>query len=111
MVGPVQNKGGIGKALASAEAAEAEASAAAAAALPPPPPPPLPPYARRVLCQVGVIDLLQFFDNSKRVEHVYKTLLERDRDAEVSAVEPGRYAQRFADFARGVFLPGAPLAS
>jgi uncharacterized protein YfaS (alpha-2-macroglobulin family) len=61
--------------------------------------------------QMGVIDLLQFFDNSKRVEHVYKTMLERDRDAEVSAVEPVRYAQRFGDFARGVFLPGAPLAS
>jgi hypothetical protein len=92
-------------------ASPAPPSSAALAAPSPPVPAPLPPYARRVLCQVGVIDLLQFFDNSKRVEHVYKTMLERDRDAEVSAVEPVRYAQRFGDFARGVFLPGAPLAS
>ena len=106
--------GDVGDGAASAPAASPpppSSAAAVASADGAPVPAPLPPYARRVLCQVGVIDLLQFFDASKRVENAFKLLLERDLDAEVSAVEPGRYASRFSAFCRHVFLPGAPVAT
>lgn len=62
-------------------------------------------YSRHVLCQVGVIDLLQFFDTQKKAENVLKRVVEMDLEANVSAIAPQAYAERIVDFATNVFAP------
>lgn len=64
------------------------------------------PYQRHVVCQLGVIDLLQRWDGAKQLESAFKTLvIARDAKADVSAVEPVRYAARLVDFASAIFDP------
>jgi hypothetical protein len=63
------------------------------------------PYARRVLVQVGLIDLFQFFGTGKKMEAAFKALRHGTLDPDVSAVEPHKYAVRFMAFAANVFTP------
>jgi hypothetical protein len=69
-------------------------------------PRPMPAFqnAARALLQVGVVDVLQFFDTSKRLENAYKQLA-RGPTANISAVDPNAYAVRFMEFASAIFSP------
>ena len=60
------------------------------------PSPPSPsPSARPAVYYIGIIDVLQTWDFTKRMENWFKTSILR-RDAEgVSAIPPGAYAERF----------------
>jgi hypothetical protein len=70
-------------------------------------------YRQRALLQLGVIDMLQTYDVGKRMEHTLKSLryavahAQLGGDADISAVDPGRYAVRFMDMASRIFLPAA----
>ena len=67
--------------------------------------------------QLGVIDVLQFFDASKQMESMYKSLRFGDALAlggggggaaappDISAIDPNRYAVRFMSLASRVFSP------
>jgi 1-phosphatidylinositol-4-phosphate 5-kinase len=76
--------------------------------------------ASRALVQLGVIDVLQFFDTTKQVESFYKQLryagpiavVSADASttssnpvADISAIDPNRYAVRFMDLVSRVFTP------
>ena len=50
----------------------------------------------------GVIDILQTYRPRKKMEHFVKSLF-NDGNA-VSVIEPGKYAHRFREFMREVFL-------
>ncbi|KAJ7552504.1 hypothetical protein O6H91_06G058200 [Diphasiastrum complanatum] len=54
-----------------------------------------------VVLYLGIIDILQEYDISKRVEHAYKSL--QFDPLSISAVEPRLYAKRFQDFIQSVF--------
>lgn len=55
-----------------------------------------------VVLYFGIIDILQDYDISKRLEHAYKSL---HVDAtSISAVDPKLYSRRFRDFIRRVFV-------
>eukprot|EP00271_Cylindrocystis_brebissonii_P022745 TRINITY_DN8872_c0_g2_i1.p1 TRINITY_DN8872_c0_g2~~TRINITY_DN8872_c0_g2_i1.p1 ORF type:complete len:1129 (-),score=236.74 TRINITY_DN8872_c0_g2_i1:716-3769(-) len=53
-----------------------------------------------VLC-FGIIDILQEYDLSKRMEHYYKSLQHDSKS--ISSVEPGFYSSRFRNFMRWTF--------
>lgn len=55
-----------------------------------------------VILYFGIIDILQDYDISKKLEHAYKSL---QVDAtSISAVDPKLYSKRFRDFIRKTFL-------
>ena len=55
-----------------------------------------------VVLYFGVIDILQTYRPRKKMEHFVKSLF-NDGNA-VSVIEPGKYAHRFREFMREVFL-------
>uniref|UniRef100_A0A7N0T3D2 1-phosphatidylinositol-4-phosphate 5-kinase n=1 Tax=Kalanchoe fedtschenkoi TaxID=63787 RepID=A0A7N0T3D2_KALFE len=56
---------------------------------------------RDVILFFGIIDILQDYDISKKLEHVYKSM--QYDPTSISAVEPKHYAKRFRDFIFKVF--------
>lgn len=67
--------------------------------------PPPSPYSKRVLVQLGLIDLFQFFGTGKKLENAFKAVRYGDGKVDVSAVDPARYAVRFMAFAANIFMP------
>eukprot|EP00884_Botryococcus_braunii_P012486 jgi/Botrbrau1/21238/Bobra.39_2s0036.1 len=55
-----------------------------------------------VILYFGIIDILQEYNMSKRIEHGFKSII-NDGKA-ISAVDPRQYARRFQDFLKKVFL-------
>lgn len=53
---------------------------------------------RQVVAQLGIVDLLQQFDLSKRIEHGFKRLMRIGRKTDISAVPAEHYASRFTEF-------------
>lgn len=54
-----------------------------------------------VILYFGVIDILQDYDISKKLEHAYKSL--QVDPTSISAVDPKLYSRRFRDFISRVF--------
>lgn len=50
----------------------------------------------------GIIDILQDYDISKKLEHAYKSM--QYDPTSISAVDPKQYSKRFRDFIFRVFL-------
>lgn len=50
----------------------------------------------------GIIDILQDYDISKKLEHAYKAM--QYDPTTISAVDPGLYSKRFRDFIFKVFV-------
>lgn len=50
----------------------------------------------------GIIDILQDYDISKKLEHAYKSI--QYDPTSISAVDPKQYSKRFRDFVFRVFL-------
>ena len=50
----------------------------------------------------GIIDILQDYDITKKLEHAYKAM-QYDANT-ISAVDPGLYSKRFRDFIFRVFV-------
>ncbi|GMH11294.1 hypothetical protein Nepgr_013135 [Nepenthes gracilis] len=57
-----------------------------------------------VVLYVGIIDILQDYDISKKIEHAYKSL--QVDPTSISAVDPKLYSRRFRDFMHSIFLEG-----
>ena len=55
-----------------------------------------------VVLYFGIIDILQDYDISKKLEHAYKSL--QADPASISAVDPKLYSRRFRDFIRKIFV-------
>lgn len=55
-----------------------------------------------VILYFGIIDILQDYDISKKLEHAYKSL--QADPASISAVDPKLYSKRFRDFMHRVFV-------
>ncbi|MQL91135.1 hypothetical protein Taro_023750 [Colocasia esculenta] len=55
-----------------------------------------------VILHFGIIDILQDYDISKRLEHAYKSL--QADPTSISAVDPKLYSKRFRDFIRKIFV-------
>ncbi|KAK9845785.1 hypothetical protein WJX81_002291 [Elliptochloris bilobata] len=55
-----------------------------------------------VVVYFGIIDVLQEYNMSKRLEHGFKALLADART--ISAVDPRQYSRRFQEFMRSVFV-------
>lgn len=55
-----------------------------------------------VVLYFGIIDILQDYDISKKLEHVYKSL--QADPASISAVDPKLYSRRFRDFIGRIFV-------
>uniref|UniRef100_A0A1D1YW48 1-phosphatidylinositol-4-phosphate 5-kinase n=1 Tax=Anthurium amnicola TaxID=1678845 RepID=A0A1D1YW48_9ARAE len=55
-----------------------------------------------VILYFGIIDILQDYDISKKLEHAYKSL--QADPTSISAVDPKLYSKRFRDFIRKVFV-------
>ncbi|KAH9603441.1 hypothetical protein KSS87_015743 [Heliosperma pusillum] len=55
-----------------------------------------------VILYFGVIDILQDYDISKRLEHAYKSL--QADPTSISAVDPQLYSKRFRDFIGRIFV-------
>ncbi|GLJ50410.1 hypothetical protein SUGI_1074360 [Cryptomeria japonica] len=55
-----------------------------------------------VVLHFGIIDILQDYDITKRLEHVYKSL--QFDSLSISAVDPKAYSKRFQDFIRRTFV-------
>ncbi|XP_037431908.1 phosphatidylinositol 4-phosphate 5-kinase 2-like isoform X1 [Triticum dicoccoides] len=55
-----------------------------------------------VILYFGIIDILQDYDISKRLEHAYKSL--QTDPSSISAVDPRLYSQRFRDFMGRIFI-------
>ena len=62
---------------------------------------PLPPHEDAIVF-FGIIDILQEYNMSKRLEHGLKSM--RHDGATISAVEPRQYSRRFQDFMGQVFV-------
>ncbi|KAK7267799.1 hypothetical protein RIF29_20478 [Crotalaria pallida] len=58
-----------------------------------------------VVLYLGIIDILQEYNMSKKIEHAYKSL--QFDSFSISAVDPTFYSQRFLDFIQKVFPPNA----
>ncbi|KAJ1375775.1 Phosphatidylinositol-4-phosphate 5-kinase, core [Sesbania bispinosa] len=56
-----------------------------------------------VLLYFGIIDILQDYDISKKLEHAYKSL-QVDDPSSISAVDPKLYSRRFRDFVGRIFI-------
>jgi 1-phosphatidylinositol-4-phosphate 5-kinase len=54
-----------------------------------------------VVLYLGIIDILQEYNVSKRVEHAVKSL--KFDPLSISAVDPSSYAKRFVKFLESVF--------
>lgn len=54
-----------------------------------------------VVLYLGIIDILQEYNLSKKIEHAYKSI--QFDSMSISAVEPTFYSQRFLQFIRKVF--------
>lgn len=58
------------------------------------------------ICEVvlyfGIIDILQDYDISKKLEHAYKSL--QADPTSISAVDPKLYSKRFRDFIGRTFI-------
>ncbi|KAG9457213.1 hypothetical protein H6P81_001721 [Aristolochia fimbriata] len=55
-----------------------------------------------VILYFGIIDILQDYDISKKLEHAYKSL--QVDSSSISAVDPKLYSKRFRDFIRKAFV-------
>ncbi|KAJ4967036.1 hypothetical protein NE237_018885 [Protea cynaroides] len=55
-----------------------------------------------VILYFGIIDILQDYDISKKLEHAYKSL--QADPSSISAVDPKLYSKRFRDFIRRIFV-------
>lgn len=55
-----------------------------------------------VILFFGIIDILQDYDISKKLEHAYKSF--QYDPTSISAVDPKQYSRRFRDFIFRVFL-------
>ncbi|KAI4388060.1 hypothetical protein MLD38_000430 [Melastoma candidum] len=55
-----------------------------------------------VILYFGIIDILQDYDISKKLEHAYKSL--QADPASISAVDPKQYSKRFRDFIGRIFI-------
>uniref|UniRef100_A0A7N0UVW6 1-phosphatidylinositol-4-phosphate 5-kinase n=1 Tax=Kalanchoe fedtschenkoi TaxID=63787 RepID=A0A7N0UVW6_KALFE len=58
-----------------------------------------------VILQFGIIDILQDYDISKKLEHAYKSL--QADPTSISAVDPKLYSRRFQDFIARIFAKDA----
>ena len=56
-----------------------------------------------VVLYLGVIDILQDYNISKKIEHAYKSI--QFDSLSISAVDPTFYSQRFLEFIQKVFPP------
>lgn len=54
-----------------------------------------------VILYFGIIDILQDYDISKKLEHAYKSM--QYDPTSISAVDPKQYSKRFRDFIFRVF--------
>ena len=63
------------------------------------------PEAYDVVLYLGIIDILQEYNMSKKIEHAYKSL--QFDSLSISAVDPTFYSQRFLEFIQKVFPPNA----
>lgn len=64
-----------------------------------------PSYSRKthdVILYFGIIDILQGYDVTKKLEHAYKSL--KVDPNSISAVDPTLYSLRFQDFIRRIFV-------
>lgn len=55
-----------------------------------------------VILYFGIIDILQDYDISKKLEHAYKSL--QVDPISISAVDPKLYSKRFRDFISRIFV-------
>lgn len=55
-----------------------------------------------VVLYFGIIDILQDYDISKKLEHAYKSL--QADPTSISAVDPKLYSKRFRDFVGRIFV-------
>ena len=55
-----------------------------------------------IVLYFGVIDILQDYDISKKLEHAYKSL--QVDPTSISAVDPKLYSKRFRDFIGRIFV-------
>lgn len=55
-----------------------------------------------VILFFGIIDILQDYDISKKLEHVYKSI--QHDPTSISAVDPKQYSKRFRDFIYRIFV-------
>lgn len=55
-----------------------------------------------VVLYFGIIDILQDYDISKKLEHAYKSL--QAKPSSISAVDPKLYSKRFRDFVGRIFM-------
>ncbi|XP_073315862.1 phosphatidylinositol 4-phosphate 5-kinase 1-like [Primulina huaijiensis] len=55
-----------------------------------------------VVLYFGIIDILQDYDISKKLEHMYKSL--QVKSTSISAVDPKLYSKRFRDFIGRIFI-------
>ncbi|KAK7245061.1 hypothetical protein RIF29_39892 [Crotalaria pallida] len=58
-----------------------------------------------VVLYLGIIDILQDYNMTKKIEHAYKSL--QFDSLSISAVDPKFYSQRFLEFIQKVFPPNA----
>lgn len=58
-----------------------------------------------VVLYLGIIDILQDYNMTKRIEHAYKSL--QFDSLSISAVDPTFYSHRFLEFIQKVFPPNA----
>ncbi|GAB2235808.1 hypothetical protein Droror1_Dr00026249 [Drosera rotundifolia] len=56
-----------------------------------------------VVLYLGIIDILQYYNMSKKIEHAYKSI--QFDSVSISAVDPTFYSERFLQFIRKVFPP------
>lgn len=59
-----------------------------------------------VILYMGVIDILQDYDMSKKLEHAYKSL--HADPTSISAVDPKLYSRRFRNFVQRIFVQEKP---
>lgn len=58
-----------------------------------------------VVLYLGIIDILQDYNMSKKIEHAYKSI--QFDSLSISAVDPNFYSRRFLEFIQKVFPPNA----
>ncbi|KAK6126240.1 hypothetical protein DH2020_040012 [Rehmannia glutinosa] len=58
-----------------------------------------------VVLYLGIIDILQEYNMSKKIEHAYKSI--QFDSVSISAVDPTFYSERFLEFIKKVFPPNA----
>ena len=58
-----------------------------------------------VVLYLGIIDILQEYNMTKKIEHAYKSL--QFDSVSISSVDPTFYSQRFLEFIQKVFPPNS----